>query len=116
MGLARGSTCELARVSADAERDMGKQLLVPCRPLWSTAPPGAQGLWKDRWAGRQHRKRGLGEKGDTPLDSDFSLQLPILKTPHFRVTSSQRGIGAANFISLDPSSLQLQQAGGRKPS
>ena len=86
-----------------------QQQLVHCVPSHA-------GTLEVGQADGQHRKRGWERTGTPACVSVFCLQLPVVKTQHFQVPGSQRGTGDANFISLDPSSLRLQQAGGRKLS
>lgn len=67
-----------------------------------------------RWVVPEHgdRDRRDGPIADLATSSGFHIR----KRCFFQGTGSQRGIGDANFISLDPSSFGLQQAGGRKRS
>lgn len=58
MGLARGSTSELARVSADAEREMGKQ-----NSLCLAGPSGPLHPQELRGSGRTGGQVGSTERG-----------------------------------------------------
>lgn len=61
------------------------------------------------------RTRGQGQEGGAHCNSHFLLRVPHQKEMgFFKALGSQRGIGDANFISLDPGSFGLQQAVGRK--
>lgn len=58
MGLARGSTSELARISADAEREMGKQ-----NSLCLAGPSGPLHPQELRGSGRTGGQVGSTERG-----------------------------------------------------
>jgi hypothetical protein len=60
-----------------------------------------------------------GQVGGTEQEDQERREGPLTILTSYsdlHVTCSQRGIENANFISLDPSSFGLQQAGGRKQS
>lgn len=108
VGLASVSATRLGPVSADAEReDPAKR--THCSP-WG---PSAARL--SRRAGRWEAPNWGWERREDPLAILTSLFHSPLQS-RLCVTNSQRGTGDANFISLDPSSLRLQQAGGRTQS
>jgi hypothetical protein len=85
----------------------------------SKASPGSScGNKNDRqdgWVVPEHGEQG--QEGGAYCRPHNLLRVPHQKEMgFFQGTGSQRGIGDANFISLDPSSFGLQQAGGRKQS
>lgn len=71
---------------------------------------GRTGGWSQNTGSRDRRE---GPIAVLTTSSGFHIRK---RWVFFQGTGSQRGIGDANFISLDPSSFGLQQAGGRKQS